>query len=159
MENDRRKYFMINLHERMLPTSAGVEPATSWSPVGRRIQLSHRGRRNERLILRSLRSLFTPDALVGLWLRKETLENMRTAKIQTSLCIHVDWSGSSLFACKVKGPCGRYRTNSEDLDPSSECANWSGALLFVYALRTFLSAGCPNFNLVLLNKLRCHAHF
>ena len=43
-ENDRRKYFMISLHERMLPTSAGVEPATSWSPVGRRIQLSHRGR-------------------------------------------------------------------------------------------------------------------
>ena len=35
---------MINLHERMLPTSAGVEPVTSWSPVGRRIQLSHRGR-------------------------------------------------------------------------------------------------------------------
>ena len=35
---------MINLHERMLPTSAGVAPATSWSPVGRRIQLSHRGR-------------------------------------------------------------------------------------------------------------------
>ena len=28
----------------MWPTSAGVEPATSWSPVGRRIQLSHRGR-------------------------------------------------------------------------------------------------------------------
>ena len=35
---------MINLHERMLPTSAGVEPATSWSPVERRIQLSHQGR-------------------------------------------------------------------------------------------------------------------
>ena len=35
---------MINLHERMLPTLAGVEPATSWSPVGQRIQLSHRGR-------------------------------------------------------------------------------------------------------------------
>ena len=42
-ENDRRKYFMINLHERMLPTLAGVEPVTSWSPVGRRIQLSLRG--------------------------------------------------------------------------------------------------------------------
>ena len=27
----------------MLPTSAGAEPATSWSPVGWRIQLSHRG--------------------------------------------------------------------------------------------------------------------
>ena len=35
------------LHERMLPTSAGVEPATSWSPVGRRIQLSHRGRQKK----------------------------------------------------------------------------------------------------------------
>ena len=32
----------------MLPTSAGVEPATSWSPVGRRIQLSHRGRQEGR---------------------------------------------------------------------------------------------------------------
>ena len=34
-ENDRRKYFMINLHERMLQTTAGVEPAISWSPFGR----------------------------------------------------------------------------------------------------------------------------
>ena len=42
-ENDCRKYFTINLHERMIPTSAGVKPATSCSPVGRRIQLSHRG--------------------------------------------------------------------------------------------------------------------
>ena len=32
-EKDRRKYFMINLHERMLPALAGIEPATSWSPV------------------------------------------------------------------------------------------------------------------------------
>ena len=44
-KNDRRKYFMIYLHERMLLTSAGVEHATSWSPVARRIQLSHRGRK------------------------------------------------------------------------------------------------------------------
>ena len=27
-----------------MPTSAGIEPATSWSPNGPRIQLSHRGR-------------------------------------------------------------------------------------------------------------------
>ena len=27
------KYFTIYLHERMLPTSAGVEPTTFWSPV------------------------------------------------------------------------------------------------------------------------------
>ena len=42
-----RKYFMISLYKRMLLTSAGVEPANSWSPVGRRIQLSHRGRLSE----------------------------------------------------------------------------------------------------------------
>ena len=33
----------------MLPTSAGVEPATFWSPVGWRIQLSHRGRLRQKL--------------------------------------------------------------------------------------------------------------
>ena len=35
----------------MLPTSAGVEPATSWSPVGWRIQLSHRGQLDPQEIL------------------------------------------------------------------------------------------------------------
>ena len=34
-ENDRRKYFMINFHARILPDMAGVEPVTSRSPVGR----------------------------------------------------------------------------------------------------------------------------
>ena len=38
-ENDRRKYFMINFHERMLPTSAGVEPATSWSQMQRIVEV------------------------------------------------------------------------------------------------------------------------
>ena len=33
-ENDRRKYFMINLYDRMLPDPAEIKPATSWSPVG-----------------------------------------------------------------------------------------------------------------------------
>ena len=35
-ENDLRKYFMINPYERMpVSDQVGVEPATSWSPVGR----------------------------------------------------------------------------------------------------------------------------
>ena len=34
-ENERRKYFMINLHERMLPGPAEIEPVASWSPVER----------------------------------------------------------------------------------------------------------------------------
>ena len=45
-DNDRRKHFMINLHERMLPTSVGVEPATSWSPVGRVQFNPRRGRQH-----------------------------------------------------------------------------------------------------------------
>ena len=40
-ENDHRKYFKINLHERML--LAGSEPMTFWSPPVSRTQLSHRG--------------------------------------------------------------------------------------------------------------------
>ena len=38
----------------MLPTSAGVEPVTSWSPVRRRIQLSHRGRNDWKKIVNDL---------------------------------------------------------------------------------------------------------
>ena len=32
-ENDHGKYFIISLHERMLPDPAGIKPATSWSSV------------------------------------------------------------------------------------------------------------------------------
>ena len=28
-------YFMISLHEKMMPAPAGIEPSTPWSPVGR----------------------------------------------------------------------------------------------------------------------------
>ena len=34
-ENDQWKYFMINLHERILLDPADTKPTTSWSPVGR----------------------------------------------------------------------------------------------------------------------------
>ena len=34
-ENDIRKYFMIDLRGRLLPDLAGIEPLTSWSPLGR----------------------------------------------------------------------------------------------------------------------------
>ena len=33
-KNDGRKYFMINLHERMLSDRTGIELAASQSPVG-----------------------------------------------------------------------------------------------------------------------------
>ena len=52
-ENDRRKYFMINLHERMLPTSAGVQPATSWSPVGRASNCATRPARHGEVFIMS----------------------------------------------------------------------------------------------------------
>ena len=33
-KNDRRKYFMVNLHKRMVAGLAGIEGMTSWSQVG-----------------------------------------------------------------------------------------------------------------------------
>ena len=71
-ENDRRKYFMINFQERMLPTMVGIEPTTSWSPVGRRIQLSHRGHLSQVSGQIGLRKLCRPDATKGfkIWLAK-----------------------------------------------------------------------------------------
>ena len=99
-ENDRSKYFVINLHERILPTSAGVEPATAWSPVGRRIQLSRRGRqwkckvglRREVPVVSysGLRRLFDKKEVLTfntgnsanfvLWLNKQTFEIQKCHK-------------------------------------------------------------------------------
>ena len=59
----------------MLPTSAGVEPATSWSPVGQCIQLSHRG-----------------------WLRIYSASANSVDPDQ--LASEANWSGSALFAIK-----------------------------------------------------------
>ena len=41
-ENERRKYFLINLHERMLQVPAGIEPATC-SPAGPACRCGERG--------------------------------------------------------------------------------------------------------------------
>ena len=65
---------MINLQERMLPTLAGVEPATSWSPVARRIQLSHRGHQWHHAK------------------QKSVFEAIRTAKVMIRFHIHTVWS-------------------------------------------------------------------
>ena len=60
----------------MLPTSAGVEPATSWSSVGRRIQLSHRGR----LSLYSIYA-YLENKFINYYPESTTLE-----------CLHMEWS-------------------------------------------------------------------
>ena len=69
-ENDRRKYFMINLHKRMLPTSAGVEPATSWSPFGRALGCSDANR-----------------SQMSKCMTKSSIRLVQPAKTQTSMCI------------------------------------------------------------------------
>ena len=82
---------MINLHERMLPTSAGVEPATSWSPVGRRIQLSHRGRH---LYLLQHTPINLSPAEPGYVLPLQTIDPDQLASEEAN------WSESALFAIK-----------------------------------------------------------
>ena len=52
----------------MLPTSAGVKPVTSWSPVGRRIQLSHRGR------------YFRQDCMCTKWRLRSTCASAKSDK-------------------------------------------------------------------------------
>ena len=62
----------------MLPTSAGVEPVTSWSPVGRRIQLSPRSR-----------SQVIPETFLN-WYELAVL-SLRKKTGHSRLCIHVMW--------------------------------------------------------------------
>ena len=100
-ENDRRKYFMINLHEWMLPTSARVEPATSWSPVGRRIQLRYRGR--QETICMKCQILFSEKI-------KKNISKCRLLKILTRVlsvkqpinnlatCVSAGWMANSVPA-------------------------------------------------------------
>ena len=83
-ENDRRKYLMINLHERMLPTSAGVEPATSWSPVGRSIQVSHRGQLIRRCCMRHLiRTYMVWELIYQIWDRQSMLIKTKKKRKKT----------------------------------------------------------------------------
>ena len=94
-ENDRRKYFTINLYERMLPTSAGVEPATSWSPVGRRIQLRHWGQpawccrsNSENMQRKFCRAVFCNSStkLRSAWFCRSNSENMQRKCCRIVLC-------------------------------------------------------------------------
>ena len=67
---------MINLHERMLPTLAGVEPATSWSPVRWRIQMGHQARPDQGLhCLQIVQSFFSLSKLHSLTYLKLKLES------------------------------------------------------------------------------------
>ena len=81
-KNECRKHFMINLHERILPASAGVEPATSWSPVGRCIQLSHRGGRFK-----------------GICYKEAALTDASGSNLQTTFC-PIFWR--NYFNCLLK---------------------------------------------------------
>ena len=89
---------MINLHERMLPTSAGVEPATSWSPVGRRIQLSHRGRQASEMhwVFRGFNILYLYFVALFMesWLKYLQQEGQEEG-LYRSLDYQINWTSGS----------------------------------------------------------------
>ena len=88
---------MINLHERMLPTLAGVELATtSWSPVGRPIQLSHQGRLSWFNDISTLVGHSAPSTYKG---RKQIEEKLRPPIWPYR---QTDWSGIEFFTYE---PC------------------------------------------------------
>ena len=83
---------MINLHERMLSTSAEVEPATSWSPVGRRVQLSHRDRQKVSIVF-----LFLHENICGYSLEVPQQQHMFSWKKEIYIYIHVYWSETKSY--------------------------------------------------------------
>ena len=74
----------------MLPTSAGVEPATSWSPVGRRIQLND--------------CMNEDEWHLGQRTTKPTIRLVRPAKTQISLRIRAVQSVSADRMCLPQPP-------------------------------------------------------
>ena len=80
----------------MLTTSAGVEPTTSWSPVGRRIQLSHRGRLVVVVVEVLLVFLLLLLLLISRNIRKLTFWNVRTTKYK-SVCASAQSYSSMRF--------------------------------------------------------------
>ena len=88
----------------MLPTSEGVEPATSWSPVGRRIQLSHRDRN-----CKSYSHVFSKNIRIMPYL---TIKVLTICQVMTTLVLN-NWapmvftSGCSGVICSL---CGHVTT-------------------------------------------------
>ena len=88
-ENDRRKYFMINLQERVLPDSAGIEPATP-DHHSDGIRLSHRGRQKEQakdkslFNVRSWRSIIYDNFWIATW--ENVPSDMCAQRILISAC-------------------------------------------------------------------------
>ena len=90
-QNDWRKYSRANLHAKMMPDPAGIETATSWSPVvGQTLPYT----------LIQWYNLGFPK---GRTLRKRVFRHMRTAKAQISLRIRAVRSGPSLSAIRIIG--------------------------------------------------------
>ena len=139
----------------MLPTSAGVEPTTSWSPVGRRIQLSHRGRLISGVLIgkqKSPRSYATEKAhcqdLFALNIRKWTVkrkssfEHAQNGRFQIILRIKYNPGICSLFIYSVvsnDSVTGQRRPWSDCADAQSDL----GLAVRIYPKTPFRIAG-PN---------------
>ena len=128
-ENDRRKYFMNNLYERMLPTSVWVEHGTSWFPVGRSIRATEAG-----FFLLLLRGQGRPWSRTGLifpWLHS----TVEIRKICFPLHGEVQnvWQNETCSGVVFYENFGHrlipdYSANSKDPDQLVEIV-WSGTLL------------------------------
>ena len=106
----------------MLPISAGAEPAISWSPVGRRIQLSHRGRPVWVINLDQF-ALFVPFCVALQWWRDIGLYHLIWNCAPPRLCV----TPLSKVTVDMVEPLQRQKTNrSADICPlrrfSSACA-------------------------------------
>ena len=112
-ENDRRKYFMINLQERMLPTLAGVEPTTSWSLVrcaGGRGFDPHRGWQHS-FVTRYLLYLISSYSVIFFLSQKYNDDDLVfNVPFNTIKIIWKPWKGDNERLCAIK--CRRHKLNS-----------------------------------------------
>ena len=132
----------------MLQTLAGVEPATSWSPVGRHIQLSHRGPNSlsntctckRRIVWHTCTLMKLMQQCDRIWPKQPEqvlildLTIVNVLKFPTLYSIHF-WHELILLFMHLFLEVVSGMVNSVDPDQTApDGAVWSGSTLFAYAI-------------------------
>ena len=166
----------------MLPTSTEVEPATSWSPVGRHIQLSHRGRKHTFYHVRPKTQISLHSCTVWLefWLsawrnfasltnkNKPSEDSDQTARMRRLIWIFARHTCPKVLFLTLRHKCQSYLQKLQQLKALSELSHekcfllaysFTNVVSFLKMAGTLYQANPIPLTLVMLNKLRCHTQF
>ena len=125
-ENDRRNYFMINLHGRILPNPAGIQSATSLSPVWHALDCATKADPLSSLPLLCVHAFASNWQLPFLnKMKRENDCSLFGCHCYSELCL------VSLILCLCYGP----------VYPLGSCQAWSVYLTTLILHRLYLQAG------------------